>query len=364
MNHYFFTGCPGFIANRLIPRLLETRNDIGNIYLLVLPEMEGRARGLVEQWRSQYAPDEERFHILVGDITKKDLGLKENRLAELQITVTHVFHLAAIYDLAVPRDPAYRVNVDGTRNVNEWVKSLKNLTRYIYFSTAYVAGTRTGIIKEDELIRPEEFKNYYEESKFEAEVLVEDLKREIPLTIIRPGIVKGHSQTGETGKFDGPYMFLNLIDKLRNIPVFPRIGNPEVKVNLVPVDFVLDAVLYLSHAERGAGKTYHLTDPNPYTVEEIYALLLREMLGRRPKGRLPISISRFLLSFPGIRKKLRIEKETLDYLNWRAEFDCRIAQADLAGTGIACPDFKEQVPSMVKFYLEHKDDENYQIPIR
>ena len=108
----------------------------------------------------------------------------------------------------------------GTSNVNDFVKSLPHLKRYMYFSTAYVAGRREGVILEKELIRPEEFKNYYEETKFEAELLVKNLIGEIPLTIIRPGIVKGHSITGETNKFDGPYFFLNMIDCLSFFPLF------------------------------------------------------------------------------------------------------------------------------------------------
>ena len=122
-----------------------------------------------------------------------------------------MWHLAAVYDLAVPKDIAWKVNVHGTDTFNQVVVQFPHLKRYMYFSTAYVAGKREGKLLETELIRPSGFKNHYEETKFEAELLVENLKEKIPVTIIRPGIVRGNSKTGETIKFDGPYFFINMI---------------------------------------------------------------------------------------------------------------------------------------------------------
>lgn len=144
-------------------------------------------------------------------------------IEEIVPKIEVLWHLGAIYDLAVPRDIAWKVNVHGTTMVNDFARSLPNLRRYMYFSTAYVAGMREGILRENELIRPLAFKNYYEETKYEAELRVEDLKSEVPLTIIRPGIVRGHSATGETTKFDGPYFFLNLVDRLKEICLLFRI---------------------------------------------------------------------------------------------------------------------------------------------
>ncbi|WAA11229.1 SDR family oxidoreductase [Fervidibacillus albus] len=297
-------------------------------------------------------------------MTKTDLGLDKEIGETLHNTVTHVFHLAALYDLAVPKDLAYRVNVIGTANMNRFVLRLKRLQRYVYFSTAYVAGNREGVLKENELIRPPSFKNFYEETKFEAELLVKDVMEKRPVTIIRPGIIKGHSKTGETSKFDGPYLFLNVIDRLKAAPFFPKIGKLQAEVNLVPIDFIVDAVLYLSHVKKGEKKTYHLTDPNPYTAEALYEMMLKEMLGRTPKGRIPLPVVNILLSFSSIRRALRVEKEITDYFVWQGTFDCSIAQKDLRDAGISCPDLKEQLPSMIEFYLRHRNDERYHIKIR
>lgn len=173
-----------------------------------------------------------------------------------------------------------------------------------------------------------------------------------------------HSKTGDTVKFDDPYLFLNFIDRLRWLPFFPKMGKKEAVINLVPIDYIVEATLYLSHAKVGEGKTYHLTDPNPYIVPDIYEMFVKEMIGKRPKGRIPLFIVRLFLSFSTIRKYYRIEKETLDYLVWMGKFDATIAERDLQEAGIKCPDLREQIPSMIRFYLANKDEERYHIHIQ
>ena len=273
------------------------------------------------------------------------------------------WHLAAIYDLAVPRDLAWKVNVEGTKNVNSFVSVLPTLERYMYFSTAYVAGTRQGILKEDELVRPEAFKNFYEETKFEAELLVEELKDSFPVTIIRPGIVRGHSKTGETIKFDGPYFFLNMIDRMRHMPVIPYIGKSSSYINVVPIDYILAASIYLSSLDAAEGKTVHLTDPEPHPVEEVYRSMVYYLAGKFPKGRLPKKMAEMSMQFKVVRKLLGVEMETLDYMDWPASFDTATAQELLSGSGIECADFLESMPEMVAFYEKHKQDKSYHIPI-
>lgn len=361
---YFFTGFPGFISCQLLRALLKKHEEIDKMYCLVLPALKKDAEDKIREILQQSSARDGKIVMIEGDITRENLGIDEAVNAELRQSVTHVFHLAAIYDLAVPKEIAYRVNVDGTRHVNEWVLQLENLQRYTYFSTAYVAGTRTGLLKEDELLRPPAFKNFYEETKFAAELFVEALKKQVPVTIIRPGIVKGHSKTGETTKFDGPYFFLNFMDRLKWLPLCPKLGKKEAVINLVPIDFIVEATLYLSHAPVGVGKTYHLTDPDPYPVTEVYEMMLMEMLGKRPKWKMPLFLIRLILSLSIFRKFFRVEKETLDYLVWEGQFDASHAQRDLREANITCPDLKEQIPSMVRFYLQNKHNESYQIRIR
>lgn len=362
-NGYFFTGFPGFICNQLIREVLKKNDLKGVIYVLVLQGMMDKARKEREVILSELGLSEESFVIVEGDITKSSLLISEDNQKQIIDKVTHVFHLAAIYDLAVPRNIAYMINVNGTNNVNNWVRELTQLKRYVYFSTAYVVGKREGTLYETELIRPESFKNHYEETKYEAEVLVEKLKKEIPITIIRPGIVKGHSQTGETIKFDGPYFMMNFLERLKFSPLLPRLGKGEAYVNLVPIDYIIQATTYLGFSENGVGKTYHLTDPRPYRATDIYSFMMKEMMNKQPRGTLPLSVCKWVLSIKPLRKYLGVEKEALDYFTWMGNFDCTQAVNDLKASGISCPDFKEGIKPMTAFYLKQKNNPNYQINI-
>lgn len=362
-NGYFFTGFPGFICNQLIREVLKRNQLKGVIYVLVLKGMLDKAKAERQAIINDLGLTEDSFEIIEGDITESSLAIALSDQERLNEKITHVFHLAAIYDLAVQREIAFKINVKGTSNVNDWVVMLPNLERYVYFSTAYIVGTREGILYETELIRPESFKNHYEETKYEAEVLVDNLKGKKPVTIIRPGIVKGHSESGETIKFDGPYFMMNFLDRLKFLPILPRLGSGKAYVNLVPIDYIIQATAYLSFLPEGTGKTYHLTDPNPYQASEIYELMMNELLNRRPVGTFPLPLGKWFLSIKPIRRYLGVEKEALDYFTWMGKFDNTQAANDLKDSGIRCPDFKEGIQSMTAFYVKQKDNPNFQVRI-
>ncbi|SES67473.1 Thioester reductase domain-containing protein [Oceanobacillus limi] len=361
---YFITGYPGFLASNLLKQLIHDHHkNIEKIYLLVLPHFKEEASISLEQIIHTSPLQKEQFTFIIGDITKENLGVQSEEQALLQRTVTHVFHLAAIYDLVVPQPTAYKVNVTGTKHVNNWIKGLQQLERYIYFSTAYVSGKREGRILEGELIAGQAFKNHYEQTKYVAEVLVQEQKDTIPTTIIRPGVVKGDSKTGATIKFDGLYFMLNLLDKLRFSPIIPFIGDGNAEGNFVPVDYVLQATSYLAIHPIGEGKTYHLTDPNPYQMWEIQQLLTSYYLGKSPKGTIPITAAKAPLAYKPVRKWLKAEPEAMDYFLIHATYDCSQAVTDLQGSGITCPDLKETLEPMIAFYRKYKDDYTRHIPI-
>ncbi|MFF5996936.1 SDR family oxidoreductase [Lysinibacillus sp. KU-BSD001] len=361
MGVHLMTGFPGFIASQLI-RQLFMDGVTRQIYAVVLQSEMDKARKEVANIKAQYPNCQ--INLFEGDITLPNLGMDNSELGCIAPRISIVWHLAAIHDLAVARELAWKVNVHGTACVNDFVRTLPNLKRYIYFSTAYVAGRRNGRLLENELIRPVAFKNHYEETKFEAELRVEDLKCEVPLTIIRPGIVRGHSETGETIKFDGLYFLFNMIDTLSTSPLIPYIGSKRATINVVPVDYILKAVSYICTAVEAEGKTLHLTDPNPHKVSDVYYAIVKEMTGKRPFGRLPLSMVKKVLANYKIRKRLGLEYETVDYLAWKGVFDTSEAQSILQKRGIKCPDFIETVPTMVRFYKDNKHRTQLFIPIK
>src|SRR5699024_4565788 len=160
-----------------------------------------------------------------GDITHPNLSMDKTVCDTLQNRVTHVFHLAAIYDLAVSEQIAYQVNVIGTNHMNNWVKQLTKLKRYISFRTANVSGKREGRIYAHERRTNQECKDHYEKTKYEAEISVDNFKSDIPIMIIRAGRVIGHSGTGEASMFDGLYFLLNDLGRLRFMPNLPYLGD-------------------------------------------------------------------------------------------------------------------------------------------
>ncbi|MBA3768069.1 MAG: SDR family oxidoreductase, partial [Acidobacteria bacterium] len=261
----FLTGFPGFIAGRLVKRLAL---EGARFLLLVQPAFLERARLDAERIAREAGTPASNFHILEGDITQAELGLSPTELEKAQSETTVLFHLAAIYDLAVARHTAMRVNVEGTRNVNRFAQSLTRLRRYHYVSTCYVAGLRRGLILETELRHDAGFRNFYEETKYLAELEVDALKNELPVTIHRPSVVCGDSHTGETAKYDGVYYLINYLRMHPNLFSLLNIGNREVTLNLVPVDFVVEAMAALAKDERATGATVQLADPNPLNTHE------------------------------------------------------------------------------------------------
>jgi thioester reductase-like protein len=348
----FFTGFPGFIGKRLVRRLLADDPEL-RVVALVEESMVSRARSAAADIEGG-----DRIEVLEGDIGERSLGLSDADRDRLKSEVTVAFHLAAIYNLAVPLEIAQRVNVDGTGNVLELCEQCKQLRRLNYVSTAYVAGERHGVVYEHELVMGQGFKNHYESTKFQAEVWVREALDRVPTTIYRPAIVVGDSRTGETQKFDGPYYMLRTIavSVARHTPI-PQFGASGAPFNVVPVDFVVDALASVSAEPAAEGETLHLVDPDPVSARELLTLLSREYAGKEPAYKLPPRLIESSLRFKTVRDVFSgAPQESIKYLNHEVRFDTRRADDLLARAGLRCPRFEEYVGPVVKFFREHEAD--------
>lgn len=346
----FITGFPGFIAGRLVERLAA---DGVRFYLLVQPAFVKAAMRSVERIANSSGIELENFAIVEGDITGPDLGIAAEDLATIREEVTDVFHLAAVYDLAVAKDLADAVNVRGTVNVNDFVRSLPNLRRYNYISTCYVAGKRTGHILESELEHDAGFRNHYEETKYLAELSVEKLKSEIPLTIFRPSVVVGDSTTGETAKYDGIYYLINYLRKAPSLLRFLNVGNKQVRLNLVPVDFVVDGIAALSTDESASGKTIALADPYPLATSDLFDAISRELCGKGSVFALPSGLTQKMLMLPFSPPLSGLPHSGVPYFFLPQTYDTEIASALLAKYKIECPSFIEYLPRLLDFVERH-----------
>ncbi len=343
--HAFVTGYPGFIGKRLV-RALAKRYPTGHISLLVQPKFVKEAQAYVSQLEGAAV------EVLTGDIVDMHLGLAGGEYQRLVDETTHVFHLAAISYLGMPHDVARRVNVDGTRNVLELARECGKLERFVHFSTCYVSGDRVGVIAEDELEAGQSFRNTYEETKYEAERLVQRARGQLPITIIRPSTVVGDSGTGEIDRFEGPYYLGMLLVLSPLVLPLPLPGNGVAPLNVVPVDFVVDATLLLASNPGAVGKTVHLVDPNPMSARRVYELIAERANRRLPRFSLSARAADLFLRLPGVEKLTRPQRAAITYVNHLALYNCHTALELLDGTGVRCPPLSTYLDKLIDFALE------------
>ena len=351
MPHAFVTGFPGFIARRLVARMLADDSK-----LTVSAIVEGRMAEPAKQ--AADAIDPKRIELFTGDIGDRRLGLDDADYDRLTKEVDAVHHLAAIYDLSVPFDLAVKVNVDGTGNILDFCARCDHLDRLHYASTAYVAGDRTGVVYEHELVMGQGFKNHYESTKFQAEVWVRERMRDIPTTVYRPAIVVGDSKSGETQKFDGPYYILRVVSSaVRTKTPLAQFGRAEAPFNVVPVDFVVDAIATLSKDPEAAGETLHLVDPEPQSAKQLFELLGSAYGDKKPRLSIPAGLVQNSMRSKAVREAFSgAPRESIVYLNHEVHFDTRKADELLEANGLRCPRFPEYVQPVVDFFKEHEDD--------
>lgn len=360
MSVMLMTGFPGFLGSALLPRLLERRPGVRAL-CLVQPHHLGLARQRITALEREHEHLRGRLGLMPGDITAPGLGVDARSDAEGADDlrqVSEVWHLAAVYDLAVGEDVARRVNVDGTRHVVELCESLPDLRRLQYVSTCYVSGRYVGEFGEDALEEGQEFRNHYESTKFEAELVVRKAMADgLPATVYRPGIVVGDSTSGETQKYDGPYFLATFLRRQPPVAVVPRVADPDrVRFCLVPRDFVVGAMDELSVLDASLGRTYALTDPDPPTMRELVDTFARRLGKRVVWVPLPLSATRGLVDrVPGAERLLGLPAEALDYSASPTTYSTTHTTTDLTPTGLRCPPFSSYADRLLDFMLAHPE---------
>lgn len=353
----FFTGFPGFIGTRLVAKILRDEPD-SRVIALVQAKFIDAARKAVDGLLGGSPEAAARITLAVGDLTLKELGLDPEILVRLRREATEVWHLAAVYDLAVPELIATRVNVEGTRNVLDLCESLRKLEQLVYFSTCYVSGTRSGFILESELEMGQSFKNHYESTKFKAEILVRQ-RSSVPAVVIRPSIVVGDSRTGETDKFDGPYPIFRLLAQaesrgwLRKGWRIPTLGSGDAHVNLVPVDYLVEASYGVARSKGCAGRTFQICDPAPLKAREIFARAYALFGLGEPWGAVPNPVLRTAARIPVLSDVLAIDKRAVDYIDHFVEYDGANTQKALSDVGLVCPEIREYLPTIIQYVRDH-----------
>lgn len=350
----FFTGAGGFLGRFILSHYLE-RDDC-DLFLLE----NGPFCKKLEEFVDAKVPDPEkrkRIRIVEGDITKAGLGMDAPTRDELRGRVTDAIHLAALYNLSAPRDISVRINVDGTRNLLDFLEGAPHFRRLAHTSTLAVAGAHTGTFSEDDFDVGQSFKNFYEETKFLSEKLVRERLDTVPAIILRPAVVVGHSKTGYIEKIDGPYYMFITIKRHLHL-VLPDCG--RTRCHTAPVDFVTDGFYNLFEKEDAQnGSVFFLMDPAPMLYNDVFDLVCDRWPGGRMKTLL--RVPPFLLS-PIARNSLF---EKLTGIPWKAfmygdqviEYNVRKSTAALAKHGVRCPPLPSYMEVLLRYFLEHYGDD-------
>ncbi|MCA2322573.1 SDR family oxidoreductase [Mycobacterium intracellulare] len=347
---YVVTGGTGFIGRRVVSRLLESRPD-AQVWVLVRRRSLGRFERLAARWGDRVKP-------LVAELPELDLS--DEVLAELG-EIDHVVHCAAIYDITAGEPEQRAANVEGTRAVIGLARRLGATMHHV--SSIAVAGDFRGEYTEDDFDVGQQLPTPYHQTKFEAELLVRSTPG-LRHRIYRPAVVVGDSRTGEMDKVDGPYYFFGVLAKLAVLPSLTPILLPYTgRTNIVPVDYVVDALVALLHADGRDGQTFHLTAEKTIGLRGIYRGVAKAA-GLPPlRGSLPRSVAAPVLNVRGRARVLRnmaatqlgIPAEVFDLVDLPPTFVSERTRNALRDYGIRVPEFSSYAPKLWRYWAEHLD---------
>ncbi len=366
---YFVTGATGFLGRFLVDRLLGRTagaKSPATIHVLVRKESVKKLQAIGKKmgW------DMKRVVVVAGDMTAPHCGVSPAQRRALSGKVKHFFHLAAIYDLAADAASQRAANIDGTRHALDLAADIK-AGCFHHTSSIAAAGLYPGVFREDMFEEAEGLDDPYLRTKHDSEGLVRAEKR-VKWRIYRPGMVVGHSQTGEIDKIDGPYYFFSLLKKLREMlpPWMPTLGIEGGRINLVPVDYVIDAMDHIAHKPKLDGHTFHLTDPEPQRVGEVLNTFARaghapEMTMRidaRMFAFVPGSVRGAVGNLPPVRRFIgmllrdfNIPRQVLKFITYPTRFDNRETERALRGTGIVVPPLDTYAWRLWDYWERHLD---------
>ncbi|WP_377701126.1 SDR family oxidoreductase [Pseudoduganella sp. UC29_71] len=361
---YFVTGATGFIGKRLVKKLLARKGSV--VYFLMRESSRDKLAGLYEYWGATKA----RAIPVFGDLRSARLGVTKDDIKKLTNTIDHFYHLAAVYDMLADADEQIAVNVEGTRNTVDFANAIQAGILH-HVSSIAAAGMFEGIFREDMFDEAENLDHPYFATKHESEKIVRN-ETKGAWRVYRPGLVVGDSKTGEMDKIDGPYYFFKLIQRIRQLlpPWMPTIGIEGGRINIVPVDYVVNAMDHISHLPKLDGRAFHLTDPEPMRVGEVlntfcraaHAPTMSIRINAALFGFIPKSIKKGVFALSPVRrvrdavmKDLGLPPDLMTFVNYPTRFDNRDTAQALKGTGIACPPLEKYAAPVWDYWERNLD---------
>jgi thioester reductase-like protein len=350
------TGFPAtFLGRRVLAKVLASEPHTHIVALV--PE---RFREEADVAHAMLTPDDrDRVEIVEGDIGAMDCGLAGKDYLALARSIEVIHHCAVASSPGVHHKHAQRVNLTGTGEVVELARASEKLQRLVYWSSTLVSGDRRGRVYEAELERPERFRSVVEETRFRAEMLVREAMEQVPTVILRPSIMVGDSRTGEIDRLEGPYLLILVMLSTPSDLALPMPGRADARLNLVPIDYVVEAGYAISTDPRAIGRTFHLVDDEPLSVQRLFELIASATGHRGPRGYVPTTVATALLRAPGIERLSKVPRAFLEQLATDVVYDARNARELLADSGLVCPRPADYLPVMVQHVrkqLEERDE--------
>jgi len=361
---YFVTGATGFIGKRLVKKLLSRKGNV--VYFLMREASRDKVPALLEYWEASKT----RAIPVFGDLREAKLGVAKDEIKLLSKNIDHFFHLAAIYDMKADADEQMAVNVDGTRQTVAFANAIGAKCLH-HVSSIAAAGLFEGIFREDMFEEAENLDHPYFLTKHESEKIVRN-EAKVPFRIYRPGMVVGDSKTGEMDKIDGPYYFFKLIQRIRQMlpPWMPMIGLEGGRINIVPVDYVVNAMDHIAHQDKLNTQCFHLTDPEPMRVGDVlntfaraaHAPTMSLRINAALLGFIPKSVKKGMMSLTPVRrvksalmKDLGLPDDMMQFINYPTRFDNRDTAAALKGSGIKCPQLDDYADRIWDYWERNLD---------
>ncbi|MES2325414.1 MAG: SDR family oxidoreductase [Pseudomonadota bacterium] len=361
----FITGSTGGLGAGLLPRLLVQQPNAQFVMLIRgadQRESESKLDALLD-FCGIASTERARMVVLRGDVSADLFGLSPADHALLAALVSDVFHLAADLRFDLPIEQSRMLNVDSTRRAIALVREAGQsgrLRRFNYVSTAYISGSQRNAFHESDINIGQEFFNAYEQSKMEAEQLVDAFKAEAPVTIYRPSMIIGEAATGKIRNFFGIYEFLKLAN-MGKISVVP--AEPSARPDLVPLDYVADGLAFLAQYPAAVGQTYHLAAgiARSMAIRDIVDIVGKtghfDHLKKLPEIVAPDAFSSVVV---GLRMRAFknsalsiLLKSYMHYLTFERNFVVDDTARLLEENGIVMQPIGPLLPAMCRYALEH-----------
>ena len=355
---YFITGGTGFIGRNFIDKLKDREGDI---YVLT------RAASMhkFEELQERMGEHSDRLIPVQGDLKQALLGVDEATIADLKGKIKHFCHFAAIYDIGASAEAQTATNIDGTRNAIRLAEAV-DAACFEHVSSIAAGGLYQGTFREDMFDEAENLEHPYFSTKHDSEGIVRN-ECQVPWRVYRPAMVVGNSKTGEIDKIDGAYYFFKSLQKIRKVlpQWFPLIGIEGGKFNIVPVDYVVDAMDHIAHLDDLDGRCFHLTDPEHHSMGNMmnifadagHAPRFNMRLDTRMFGFIPSFVRTTLAGLPPIKRIINTLLEDMGlpdsvtmFMNYPTRYDNRDAERALKGSGISCPDLRDYAPVLWDYW--------------